>query len=86
MKTGTERALTLGLCLLNPPDKLPCSAQNFPNTKGTGCRNPALQQMLYVHMGQTNFNCMVIFFLSDSWTYAGQELVHNLCIQKELYS
>lgn len=80
MKTGRERALTLELCLLHPPDELPHLAQNFSNTEGSRCRNPALQQMLCVHMDQTNFNDMILFFLSDSQTYAGQELVHDLHI------
>lgn len=71
---------TVGLCLLHPPDELLGSVQNFPNTKGSVCRNPALQGMLHVHMGQTNFNYMILFFsLSDSQTYAGHaaELVHD---------
>lgn len=79
MRIGRERALTAGLCLLHLPEELPGSAQNFPNTKGSVCRNPAFQQMLYMHMGQLNFNWF-FFFLSDSQTYAGYaaELVHDL--------
>lgn len=56
---------TVGLCLLHPPDELLGSVQNFPNTKGSVCRNPALQGMLHVHMGQTNFNYMILFFFSQ---------------------
>lgn len=40
-----------GIVPFAPPDELPGSAQNFPNTKGRVCSSPALQQMLYVHMG-----------------------------------